>query len=95
MQKNVGGYDRIARFVLGPILVIVGLAHVLEVFAIASGTLGLGIAVAAILVGAVFLVTAATQKCPLNSVLGFDTYKPKTTDDTEPTTDTNRVGPTN
>jgi len=94
MQKNVGGYDRLARFVLGPILVIVGLAHALEVLTIASGTLGLAIAAAAILVGAVFLVTATTQKCPLNSILGFNTFTSKSTDDTESTTDTGRVGPT-
>jgi hypothetical protein len=95
MQKNVGGYDRLARFVLGPILVIVGLAHVLGVLTIATGTLGLAIAAAAILVGAVFLVTATTQKCPLNNRLGFDTYTSKSADETESTTDTGRVGPTN
>jgi|AntRauTorckE6833_2_1112554.scaffolds.fasta_scaffold05488_6 hypothetical protein len=95
MQKNVGGYDRITRFVLGPILVVLGLAHVLELLVIASGTLGLGIAIAAILVGAVFLATATTQTCPLNHVLGIDTYRPKPENTTDQNEQTGRIGGTN
>lgn len=95
MQKNVGGYDRIARFVLGPILVVLGLAHVLELLVITTGTLGLGIAVVAILVGAVLLATAATQQCPLNSVLGIDTYRPTDAPDTEGNDRAGRLGGTN
>ena len=78
MEKNVGGYDRIARLVLGPILAIVGGAQLLGYVTIAAGTLGLAVGILALLVGLVFLVTGAVQKCPLNSLLGFDTYGPKT-----------------
>jgi hypothetical protein len=78
MEKNVGGYDRIARLVLGPILAIVGGAQLLGYVTIAAGTLGLAVGVVAMLVGLVFVATGAVQKCPLNSLLGFDTYRPKT-----------------
>lgn len=85
MEKNVGGYDRIARFVVGPILVVVGAAALLGLFTIAAGTLGLAIAVVALLVGLVLSVTATTQKCPLNSVVGLNTYRGDET--TESTTE--------
>jgi hypothetical protein len=75
MDKNVGGYDRLARFVVGPVLLVVGLAAVTGVVTLASGLVGLALAIAAILVGAVFLVTAATRKCPLNRTLGLNTYR--------------------
>jgi hypothetical protein len=78
MEKNVGGYDRIARFVLGPVLVIVGLAAFGGFITIASGLVGTAIAAVAVLVGAVFLVTASTQKCPLNNVIGLNTYRETT-----------------
>ncbi|WP_276260273.1 YgaP family membrane protein [Haloglomus litoreum] len=75
MEKNVGGYDRIARLVVGPILAIVGTAALLGYVTIAAGTLGLALAAIALLVGLVFVVTGLTQKCPLNSLLGLDTYR--------------------
>ncbi|WP_255148637.1 YgaP family membrane protein [Halorarius halobius] len=87
MDKNVGGYDRIARLVLGPILAIVGGAGLLGVVTIAAGTLGVAIAAVALLVGLVFLATGLTQKCPLNRVLGLDTYR------TRPETDETEAGP--
>jgi hypothetical protein len=75
MEKNVGGYDRIARLLVGPLLVLVGAAALGGLFSVAGGTLGLAIAVVAILVGAVFVVTGITQKCPLNNALGLNTYR--------------------
>ncbi|MDT3436524.1 DUF2892 domain-containing protein [Haloarcula sp. 1CSR25-25] len=74
MQKNVGGYDRSARFVLGPILIIVGAAAFVGIITLSTGTLGLVLAGVAVLVGAVLTVTATTQKCPLNATIGLDTY---------------------
>jgi hypothetical protein len=74
MQKNVGGYDRLLRFVVGPILVVVGGAAFGGVLTLATGTVGLVLAGVALLVGAILTVTAVTQKCPLNSVLGLNTY---------------------
>lgn len=83
MQKNVGGYDRIARLVVGPLLVLVGAAAFGGLFTIAAGTPGLVLAGAALLVGAVFLVTGITQKCPINAALGIDTYRGKANRDAE------------
>ena len=74
MEKNVGGYDRIVRFVVGPVLIVVGGVSLGGFFTLAAGTLGLVLGVIALLVGVVLTVTAVTQKCPLNSVIGLDTY---------------------
>lgn len=75
MQKNVGGYDRIARLVVGPALIVVGAAAAVGILTLAAGTLGVALAALALLVGAVLLVTGLTRKCPLNSVLGMNTYR--------------------
>jgi hypothetical protein len=83
MEKNVGGFDRTARFVVGPILIIVGLAAFGGLLTLAAGTLGLVLAAVALLVGIVLATTAATQKCPLNRALGMNTYRGET--ETEPT----------
>jgi hypothetical protein len=74
MEKNVGGYDRIARFVVGPLLIVLGLATAGGVLTLATGALGLVVTALALVVGAVLTVTAVTQKCPLNSMLGMNTY---------------------
>lgn len=68
METNVGGYDRLARLALGPLLLLVGVAVLVELV-----DLGLAVAVPALLVGLVFTVTGFVQKCPLNSLLGVDT----------------------
>ncbi|WP_136717082.1 YgaP family membrane protein [Halorientalis salina] len=73
MDKNVGGYDRIARLVAGPILLVLGIAALAGMLTLAEGTVGTALAVIALLIGVVFLGTALTQKCPLNSLLGIDT----------------------
>jgi hypothetical protein len=62
MEKNVGGQDRTARWVLGSGLVINGLLR--------SGwarrvSLGVGFAI---------LKSAYTQQCPVNQTLGVNTY---------------------
>lgn len=79
MEKNVGGYDQIARFVVGPALILVGGAALGGLITIAAGTLGLALGGLAVLVGAVLTVTAMTQKCPLNSVIGLNTHKDSST----------------
>ena len=75
MEKNVGGFDRTARFVVGPILIVVGLAAFGGLFTLAAGTLGLVLATVALLVGLVLATTAVTRKCPLNRALGLNTYR--------------------
>lgn len=76
MERNVGGMDRTARVVGGFAFALASMATV----AFGSG-LGpdLQIAVAALLlvVAAVLLATAGAQSCPVNSLLGRDTYRGK------------------
>jgi uncharacterized membrane protein HdeD (DUF308 family) len=68
MERNVGGMDRTARLVLGPLLAVVGLA---VVFDVVSTNVYLGGAL--VVVGAVLLVTGAVQQCPINTLLGVNT----------------------
>lgn len=68
MEQNVGGYDRIARLIAGPLLLVVGLASVAELL-----PLGMAVGVAAAVVGLVFVVTGTTKFCILNRLLGLDT----------------------
>jgi hypothetical protein len=75
MEKNVGGIDRIARLVFGPILLVVGAAAIAGVGISVSSTLGLAVAGLALLVGVVFTVTGLTQKCILNELIGLNTLK--------------------
>ena len=84
MEKNVGGIDRIARFVIGPVLVVVGLLAILGLFSLAAGTTGLLLAAILLVVGAVLTTTAFTQKCPLNSLIGLNTFR---STDTQPSSD--------
>jgi hypothetical protein len=83
MDKNVGGIDRIARLVLGPVLVVVG-AAALAGFGLSVGdTLGLGVAVLAVVVGTVFVVTGTVQRCPLNRILGMNTFRQSSSSESE------------
>jgi hypothetical protein len=82
MKRNVGGNDRIARLVLGPVLVVAALVLYFQVLTV-TGLLGAGLIVAGLLVGAVLLVTGAVGYCPLNRVLGIDTFRADTTDETD------------
>jgi ABC-type transport system involved in cytochrome bd biosynthesis fused ATPase/permease subunit len=76
MEKNVGGLDRKARLVLGPILVAVGVAIVTGYFNIGlAGTLGLVVTAVILVAGAIFVITGTTQKCPANEVAGINTHK--------------------
>lgn len=70
MDKNVGSLDRLARLVLGGLLILAGLAGYL-------GTLELGLTIAglALVIGAVLLATGATQRCPLWAVLRVNTRR--------------------
>lgn len=63
MTINVGTIDRIARALLGVVLLILP-------FAQGWGTLG---TVISVIVGLVMLTVAATRSCPLYTVLGVKT----------------------
>ncbi|MFC7096973.1 YgaP family membrane protein [Halobaculum marinum] len=77
-EKNVGGWDRTVRLVVGPILLIVAAAALLGVV-----TLGPVVIAASALVGLVLTVTGAVQKCTLNSLLGLNTYRGATEEQAE------------
>lgn len=74
MQKNVGGLDRIARFVIGAILVLAGIAGYIGMIRVAMGPMPQALmALLLVVVGAILLVTGYTQKCPINSGIGVNT----------------------
>ncbi|MEF8807066.1 YgaP family membrane protein [Natronomonas sp.] len=76
MNKNVGGYDRIGRFVIGAALVIVGIVGYVGMLRVAAGPIPQALmSLILVLIGAILLVTGYIQKCPLNSVLGMNTFK--------------------
>ncbi|KQX38041.1 hypothetical protein ASD04_10430 [Devosia sp. Root436] len=69
MRINVGTPDRIARVVIGAVLVLLPLLSGLPLFA---NPLWLWASVA---VGAVLIVTAVVRFCPLYAILGLSTRK--------------------
>lgn len=78
MDKNVGGFDRTWRTVVGPLLIVVGLAVFAGLFSLGSGTLmALVVPVLLIVFGAVFTWTAQTQQCPVNQAIGRNTFRDK------------------
>ncbi|MDL5360918.1 DUF2892 domain-containing protein [Halalkalicoccus sp. NIPERK01] len=82
-EKNVGSWDRGARLIVGPVLVLVGIAAALGTIALAPVLIAISL-----VVGAILTVTGLTQKCPMNRLFGINTYKgePSTKDaETEPT----------
>jgi len=66
-QRNVGGYDRVVRAVLGVVL------FTIAVYAATAGQQGL--TVFAMVASAGLLFNAATQFCGVNAVLGLDTCR--------------------
>ncbi|OAN69802.1 hypothetical protein A8B78_21375 [Jannaschia sp. EhC01] len=57
-ERNVGNIDRIARFALGALLIVLAL----------TGTIGIWG-----WIGVIFVATAAMNFCPLYRVFGFKT----------------------
>jgi uncharacterized membrane protein len=75
MDKNVGGFDRMARLVGGPVLVAVGVALAAGLLDVGlTGTLGLAVTALVLVAGLIFVVTGTTQKCPANEMAGIDTH---------------------
>lgn len=68
MDRNVGGTDRIARLVVGPLAALAGLALVLGV--VGSNTLA---GAALFLVGAILTGTGLARQCLIYRVFGVDT----------------------
>jgi len=72
MEKNVGGYDRIARIVLAVPLLVVGVLGVTGTTAVGS-VLGVVGGIAALAGAANLLFNFFTQKCLTNQLLGINT----------------------
>lgn len=72
-KKNVGGTERIVRGIVGPSLIALGIAALAGLVTLAAGTAGIAVAVLAILAGMRMTVTAVTQRCYMNAVIGRDT----------------------
>lgn len=77
-EKNVGGLDRLLRLIVGPLLLVVAAGATLGAVALSPVLL----AVSAI-AGAVLTVTGLTQKCPLNTLIGLNTFRGRKTTDSE------------
>jgi hypothetical protein len=71
MDTNVGGFDRTARLVVGPLLVLVGLAALFDVVSLGVAW----IAWVALLIGVIFTATGLLNFCPINSLLGRNTAR--------------------
>jgi NAD/NADP transhydrogenase beta subunit len=76
MEQNVGGYDRLGRFVIGTLLVVGGIAGYTGLFRVAVGPLPQAlVALLLVLIGAILVLTGYTRTCPINSVLKINTYR--------------------
>ena len=67
MTCNVGGIDRVARTVVGIVLLTVGVA----------AHISTGWRIAALIVAAVALLTAWVRFCPANAIFGINSCKTK------------------
>ncbi len=67
MQGNMGGFDRILRTIIAIVLGVLYFGKVV------TGTLGIVLLVIAI----IFLLTSLVGYCPLYSIIGVSTKKPK------------------
>jgi hypothetical protein len=63
MKHNVGGLDRTARFVIGIVLLILGLV----------APIGTAWQIVALVIAAIALITAVVRFCPANFLLGINT----------------------
>lgn len=86
MKKNVGGYDRTARLVVGPVFGTVSLVALAGYLSLAVGPLSTGVVAALFgVISLVLIITGVTQQCILNRVLGLNTYETGRSTDTEET----------
>lgn len=77
-EKNVGGWDRLLRLVVGPVLLVVAAAAALGAIVLSPVLVALSA-----IVGAILTVTGLTQKCPMNHLLGMNTYEGRPTGEPE------------
>lgn len=72
-MRNIGTYDRVIRLVVGIILLLVGLGGLFGSSMVAG--IGTGWSWAALIVGAVMVVTALIRFCPAYTLFGWNTCK--------------------
>ena len=77
-EKNVGSWDRLLRLLVGPVLLVVSGAAVLGAITLSPVLVALSA-----IVGVILTVTGLTQKCPLNNLLGLNTYRGRKPTETE------------
>jgi hypothetical protein len=65
MKKNLAGFDRIGRVLIAVLIAVLYFTNVV------SGTLGIVL----LILGAVFVVTAILDFCPIYWILGLSTKK--------------------
>lgn len=75
IEKNVGGYDRTARAVLGPVLIVVAVVGLAGFLVPSLTTMWIAVFVVALVVGAILAFTAYTQQCIFNQTLGINTLR--------------------
>ena len=76
MERNVGGYDRIARLGIGAVLIIVGIAGYVGFVRVAYGPFPQALTSVALgIVGLILLATGVTQMCFLNRLIGRNTLR--------------------
>jgi len=68
MEQNVGGFDRTARLVGGPIVALVGILALLQFVPV-----GTAVGAALLAVGLVVFGTGVIQFCLLHRLLGINT----------------------
>lgn len=74
MDRNVGGFDRTARLVTGPLLLFIGILSFVGPVELGQwGSLGVIAAGTLLVAGAILTGTGVTQKCPANEIAGLDT----------------------
>lgn len=67
MKCNVGGMDMVARLVIGAVLLLVAF----------TAQLGLVWQVVLLVLAAIAIITGLVHYCPVNTMLGINTCKPK------------------
>lgn len=76
-EKNVGGRERLVRAILGPALLVVGLATFVGGFSPGAGVPVIAVGLLAVVAGSRMTITARTQKCYMNERIGRNTYRPR------------------
>jgi amino acid transporter len=73
MNRNLGGFDRVLRIVVGVMLAVASIGTVY--FAPSASVVTGAVAAVLLLLAVVLLGAAGSYKCPVNALLGRNTYE--------------------